>query len=143
MVRMQFPYAQLEKFTVELVGCLDGVGVGLDVENRVDMLVPGKPAASKRQMGDRIVTFDGVSLFDGEQQRKLKDVVKPAASHTLLIERARSPTMDGQLRRDPMVPAELNVDNDKEEALLFGALGVTLLAFVVSQLGTFSEWVPR
>ena len=42
-----------------------------------------------------------------------------------------------------MVPAELNVDNDKEEALLFGALGVTLLAFVASQLGTFSEWVPR
>ena len=32
--------------TVTLTGCMDGVGVGLDVDNCVDMLTPCKPAAA-------------------------------------------------------------------------------------------------
>ena len=38
-----FPYAQLEQFSVTLTGCANGVGIGLDDANRVDMLVPEMP----------------------------------------------------------------------------------------------------
>eukprot|EP00966_Prymnesium_polylepis_P271898 6282106-Prymnesium_polylepis.1 len=108
------------------------------------MLVPGKPAVSVLQMGDRIVTWNGIEMFDGNKRKLLKEVVtEPAESHVLLIERARSPTIDGYLARDPLTAAELNVDDDKEETLLFAALAVAILAFVASVSGTLSNWVPR
>jgi hypothetical protein len=92
-------------------------------------------AAAALQMGDRVVSWDGVAMLDGETRRLLKDVVSPAESHILVIERARSPTIDGSLRRDPMAEEEMNVDNDKEEALLGGALIVVSLAVIVSASG--------
>ena len=138
-----FPYQQMEKFTVTLTGCTDGVGVGLDAANRVDMLVPDKPAVGVLQMGDRIVAWNGIEMFDGANRRLLKDVVVPAETHELVIERARYPTIDGMVGREPMVPADLNVDDDKEETFLFGALALTIVVLVISASGTFSEWIPK
>ena len=84
---------QVDTLTLELTGCGAGVGVGLDSANVVDMLVPGKPAAEHLQMGDTVVEFDGQALFVRRggrvEQRKLKDVVKPAETHTVKVERAR------------------------------------------------------
>ena len=47
-----------------LTGCLGGVGLGLDDQNRVTMLRPGGPAAASGQLalGDRILSADGQPL---------------------------------------------------------------------------------
>ena len=78
--------------TVTLTGCMDGVGVGLDVDNCVDMLTPGKPAAAVLQLGDKITEWNGVAMFDAAtgERRLLKEVVTAAESHTLVIERAQT-----------------------------------------------------
>ena len=60
-----------------------------------------------------------------------------------MIERARYPTIDGMVGREPMVPADLNVDYDKEETFLFGALALTIVVLVISASGTFSECIPK
>ena len=127
------------------MGCAEGVGVGLDASNRVDMLISSMPAAKVLQIGDRIVTWNGVVMIDAEgQTRPLKDVVTGAAdSHVLFVERARSPTIDGMVRRDPLTEEEMNVDNDKEEAVLWGLAALALAGFLVANLGTFSQWVPN
>lgn len=74
--------------TVTLTGCMDGVGVGLDVDNCVDMLTPGKPAAAVLQLGDKITEWNGVAMFDPAtgERRLLKEVVTAAESHTLVID---------------------------------------------------------
>ena len=56
---------------------MDGVGVGLDVDNCVDMLTPGKPAAAVLQLGDKITEWNGVAMFDPAtgERRLLKEVV--------------------------------------------------------------------
>ena len=85
-----------EEVTVTLTGCGSGIGIGLDSSNCVDLLKPGSPAAnSELQIGDHVVQWNGNSLFDelpdgSREQRKLKDVVVPAESHTLVVERARA-----------------------------------------------------
>ena len=78
--------------TFTLTGCMDGVGVGLDVDNCVDMLTPGKPAAAVLQLGDKITEWNGVAMFDPAtgERRLLKEVVTTAESHTLVIERAQT-----------------------------------------------------
>lgn len=77
--------------TLTLKGCSNGVGVGLDKDNCVDMLKPGMPASKELQMGDKVVSWNGVMMVEEKegrmQPRKLKDVVTPADSHTLVIER--------------------------------------------------------
>mmetsp|Transcript_17938 Transcript_17938/g.36494 ORF Transcript_17938/g.36494 Transcript_17938/m.36494 type:complete len:172 (+) Transcript_17938:35-550(+) len=91
-VRVRVPVQmQMEKLTVMLVGCESGVGVGLDDKNCVDMLVPDKPAASELKLGDKVLLWNGIEMFDftGEQ-RLLKDVVVKADTHTLVIERPLS-----------------------------------------------------
>ena len=49
---------------VVLTGCLGGVGLGLDDQNRVTMLRPGGPAAASGQLalGDRILSADALPL---------------------------------------------------------------------------------
>ena len=80
----------METITLTLTGCSGGVGVGLDNQNCVDMLKKGMPAEEKLEMGDKITHWNGIAMYDKEiGQRKLKDVVKPAESHVLVIERAR------------------------------------------------------
>ena len=79
--------------TVTLVGCTNGVGVGLDPSNLVDMLREGSPAAaSELQRGDKVLQWNGIAMVDPDsgQQRKLKDVVVPSDVHTLVVERAQS-----------------------------------------------------
>ena len=82
------PCMEEQTVSVTLTGCSDGVGVGLDTQNRVDMLTPGKPGAASLQMGDKIITWNGIQLIDETGQRRLlKDVVTPADSHELVVER--------------------------------------------------------
>ena len=69
----------------------NGIGVGLDTSNRVDMLREGGAAAlSDLQMGDKILSWNGMSLLDEVgQQVKLADVVDTTLDrHTVILERA-------------------------------------------------------
>ena len=82
-----------EMLTFTLTGCSAGIGLGLDAENRIDMLAPGKPASASLQMGDKVISWNGIDMVDSAGERKmLKDVVVPADSHELVIERVRSAT---------------------------------------------------
>ena len=85
-----------EVLTVKLTGCGSGVGVGLNKQNIVDMLVPGKPASKQLQIGDRVLEFDGQSMVKrrpggGMEQRLLKEVVQPGETHIVKLERRRLP----------------------------------------------------
>ena len=83
-----------ETVTKQLVNCIeDGVGIGLDKTNRIDMLRPGGGAdLAGLQMGDLIVRWNGTPLVDAAgAQVKLGEVVKPAETHTVILERAVSP----------------------------------------------------
>jgi hypothetical protein len=75
--------------TVTLVGCANGVGVGLDPSNVVDMLREGSPAERELQRGDKVLQWNGIAMVDPDsgQPRKLKDVVVPSDVHTLVVER--------------------------------------------------------
>ena len=86
-LRMQSPTT----LTITLVGCANGVGVGLNADNEVDMLADGSPAAADLFIGDKILQWGDVAMIDPEsgQQRLLKDVVSPADTHTLIIERTQ------------------------------------------------------
>ena len=77
--------------TVMLTGCMDGIGVGLDTDNCVDMLTPGKPAAAVLQLGDKVTAWNGITIFDvaaGERHLLIKEVGATADSHTLVIRHA-------------------------------------------------------
>jgi len=82
---------QTETITLTIRDCSGGVGLGLDEENKVDMLKPGMPAAKVFQIGDKVTFWNGIAMYEQREgkleQRKLKDVVKPADSHTVVIER--------------------------------------------------------
>ena len=72
------------------------MGVGLDGDNVVDLLKPGMPAEKGNlKMGDRVTHWNGITMTyinNGVvEQRLLKDVVKPAETHTVVVERARKP----------------------------------------------------
>tara|TARA_B110001452_G_scaffold248925_1_gene236054 strand:+ start:108 stop:896 length:789 start_codon:yes stop_codon:yes gene_type:complete len=82
--------AETEALTLTLTGCGSGIGVGLDGDNCVDMLKPGMPAAKVLQMGDRVVSWNGIAMMEDGNQRMLKDVVTPAESHELVVERVRA-----------------------------------------------------
>eukprot|EP00316_Scyphosphaera_apsteinii_P013028 CAMPEP_0119311942 /NCGR_PEP_ID=MMETSP1333-20130426/24505_1 /TAXON_ID=418940 /ORGANISM="Scyphosphaera apsteinii, Strain RCC1455" /LENGTH=213 /DNA_ID=CAMNT_0007316457 /DNA_START=204 /DNA_END=845 /DNA_ORIENTATION=+ len=73
------------------MGCDGGCGVGLDSDNRVNLLKPGSPAAKVLLMGDKVTHWNNIEMVeerDGQmQQRLLKDVVTPAYSHTLVVQR--------------------------------------------------------
>ena len=97
-----------EPQTVTLTGCMDGVGVGLDADNCVDMLTPGKPAAAMLQLGDKITTWNGIAMFDAAagERRLLKEVVTAAESHTLVIERAQATAAPVPVAAPPDMPAK-------------------------------------
>jgi len=83
-----------ETLTVTLTGCSAGIGLGLDTDNRVDLLRPGLPAAKVLQLGDKVVQWNGNDMVDSAGQRRLlKEVVVPADTHELVVERAASPTL--------------------------------------------------
>ena len=88
--------ADKETLTVTLLNCEGGVGVGLDDDNIVDLLKPGLPAEKALKEGDKVIKWNGVPMMqrDAEgnfERRLLKDVVTPAESHTLVIERECKP----------------------------------------------------
>ena len=97
------------KLTVTLAGCVNGVGVGLDENNCVDMLTPGKPAEAVLKMGDRVLLWNGIEMVDSFGARRLlKDVVVRAEAHTLVIERKQS-----------------SLDTRRDEALLSQMYGIS------------------
>jgi len=63
------------------------------------MLKPGMPAAKVLQMGDRVVSWNGVAMMEDGSQRLLKDVVTPAESHEIVVERVR-PSPAGEIMSD-------------------------------------------
>ena len=88
--------ADKETLTVTLLDCTGGIGVGLDDDNVVDLLKPGLPAEKVLKEGDKVLKWNGVSMMqrDGEgkwERKLLKDVVTPAETHTLVIERECKP----------------------------------------------------
>lgn len=96
--------AKTETLTLKLTGCSSGIGVGVDKENVVDMLVPGKAAARQLQVGDKILEWNGRALFERRagrmEQRKLIDVVKPGAeTQTVKVQRAHKPGLPAEQRR--------------------------------------------
>ncbi|MEC8263801.1 MAG: PDZ domain-containing protein, partial [Pseudomonadota bacterium] len=88
-----------EPQTVTIDGCLaDGVGLGLDNENRVTFLRPGGPAAESGllKVGDRVLSVDGVAC----RARRLHDVLQPAETHTFVVLRRTI----GPLAASPAAP---------------------------------------
>lgn len=80
-----------QTLTITLTGCSDGIGVGLNDDNCVDLLRPGLPAAKALQLGDKIMQWNGNKMVDEDGERRmLKDVVVSADSHELLVERPPS-----------------------------------------------------
>ena len=142
--------------TVTLTGCMDGVGIGLDGDNCVDMLTPGKPAAAVLQMGDRVTAWDGIELFDAAagERRLLKEVVTAADSHTLVIERAQAAAPPlatppaGVAPQGKAVlpswssadygakvskPQGIDTDDDTVEAVLVAGTLLFVIVFIVAQ----------
>ena len=76
----------LQNLTLTLTGCSNGVGVGLDEDNKVDMLRPGMPASKVLLVGDKVISWNDLPMVEVSGgrvvQRKLKDVVTPADSST-------------------------------------------------------------
>jgi hypothetical protein len=79
--------------TVTLTGCSNGIGVGLDPQNRVDLLRPGTPAEKQLKIGDIVTHWNGMELFRMENGRKVQVKLIEVApdplqdSYTLSIER--------------------------------------------------------
>jgi hypothetical protein len=85
-----------ETVTVTLgPGCTKkGVGVGLNPQNVIDMLVPGKSAADKLQYGDRVILWNNNALNDPNTgvQKKLGSIVSTSLdTHTVVVERPLLP----------------------------------------------------
>ena len=95
--------AETEALKLTLTGCDGGIGVGLDTKNSVDLLKPGMPAAKVLQIGDRVISWNGIAMMEDGNQRLLKDVVTPADSHELVVERVRA--------SPPISPEDVDWDN--------------------------------
>lgn len=85
---------ETETLTLTLKGCLDnGVGLGLDEKNRIDLLKPDSAASKVCAMGDEVLTWNGEALLEvvagRMEQKKLKDVVQRQDSHTIVVRRVR------------------------------------------------------
>ena len=76
-------------FIVTLENCKKGMGLSLSSTNVVNE-IKQKTAASANseiRVGDRVMQVDGVELGD----RQVKDVIQPADSHALLVQRPEPP----------------------------------------------------
>jgi hypothetical protein len=85
-----------ETFIVTLgPGCTTkGVGVGLNPQNVIDMIVPGKAAADMLQYGDRVILWNDHALTNPSTgvQEKLGSVVDSSLdTHTVVVERPLRP----------------------------------------------------
>ena len=94
---MQAHEAPPNSRTITLAGCSNGIGLGLDPQNRVDLLKPGMPAEKQLKIGDIVTHWNGMELFRTEGGRKVQVKLIEVApdplqdSYTLSIERIGNP----------------------------------------------------
>ena len=116
-------------------GCLGGVGVGVDDNNIITALRPGHPAhaCGLMELGDRVISIDGVRLAYKGQVWKLAQVMKRSSMHIFGVERRlweededgnRIPDEDeepetwGVFQSDVVEPAAVAVaDNDDDQPM--------------------------
>ena len=94
LVRLQEP--EVDEIALTLTGCSNGIGVGLDENNKVDMIKDGTPAAKFFKKGDKVMTWNGAEMTQvvgGRiERRPLKDVVEAGLDkHTVTVKRERKP----------------------------------------------------
>ena len=86
---------KMETLTITIAGCKNGIGVGLDPMNVVDLLRPGMPAEKQLKIGDVVTHWDGAPLFKVEGGRQIQVKLIEVApdplvdSYILTVERKR------------------------------------------------------
>ena len=85
---------ETDEITLKLTDCLaNGIGIGLDTKNCIDMIKPGGAGSKKFVMGDEVVLWNGQELYEvaggRKVQRKLVDVVEQQDVHTVVVKRVR------------------------------------------------------
>ena len=116
-------------------GCLGGVGVGVDDNNIITALRPGHPAhaCGLMELGDRVISIDGVRLAYKGQVWKLAQVMKRSSMHIFGVERRlweededgnripdedEGPETRGVFQSDVVEPAAVAVaDNDDDQPM--------------------------
>ena len=92
---------------VTIHGCLaEGVGLGLDNDNRVTLLRPGGPAAVSGllKIGDRVLSVDGAVLSG----RQLQDVMQKLDTHVFSVEPLGAKSLEQAF---PEVHRKVSVDS--------------------------------
>ena len=93
----------VEHLKVNIKDCLtQGVGIGLDPDNVIDMLWPGNAAVRDLKMGDTVLTWNGIALKDPATglQRTLSMVVdRNLDTHTLTLARSLKPLTAADAQR--------------------------------------------
>ena len=89
-----------ERLTLSLRDCrAKGIGIGLDPQNVIDMLVPGKSASVSLQMGDEIISWNEIPLLDpatGEQIKIAAVVDGTLDEHAVVVNRRLKPISDAE-----------------------------------------------
>jgi hypothetical protein len=84
-----------ETVTITIKGCTTkGVGLGLDPQNVVDMLVPGQAAADVLRIGDRVILWNSDILWNpstGAQKKLISVVDASLDTHAVIVERPLQP----------------------------------------------------
>ena len=113
-------------------GCLGGVGVGVDDNNIITALRPGHPAhaCGLMELGDRVISIDGVRLAYKGQVWKLAQVMKRSSMHIFGVERRlweededgnripdedEEPETRGVFQSDVVEPAAVAVADDDDD----------------------------
>ncbi len=129
--------AEIGALDRETTGTFTGIGVVFkppSSERRVLFPVPGSPAAGKIDVGDRILTLDGVELSGldpGDLQGRMSE--KSGREVVLGLE-----SREGERREEVLVPAKVVDPTVRHGTMLDSELGVAYLAVLA-----FSSETPR
>ena len=129
-----------ERLTLSLRDCrAKGIGVGLDPQNVVDMLTPGKSAGDALQMGDNIVLWNGIPLLDpatGDQIKIAAVVDGSLDEHTVVVDRPLKPLSAAE---SAALTEEAYRRSDEKSAKALN--GSTQTALAKDEAAT--EWAPQ
>ena len=94
LVRMQLE--EVDTITLKLTKCLaNGIGIGLDDKNKIDMIKPDGAGSKAFLMGDEVMSWNNNALWvvknGRKEQRKLVEVVEKQDEHTVVVKRLRKP----------------------------------------------------